>query len=56
MALIHLRSCDTGRRDRPSLPERRKGAHIRFDAMWATDSALPAGTTHVSGCYDYPGM
>jgi hypothetical protein len=31
-------------------------AHIRFDALCATDSAEPAGTTHVSGCFNYPGM
>jgi hypothetical protein len=39
-----------------SAPPALGAAHIRFDAMCATDSALPAGTTDVSGCFNYPGL
>lgn len=33
-----------------------KVAHLSFDIMCDAKSALPAGTKHVSGCLNYPGM
>jgi hypothetical protein len=39
-----------------SLPVTLGAARLSFDASCATDSAEPAGTTHVSGCFNYPGL
>ncbi len=39
-----------------SAPPALGAARIRFNVTCETDSALPADTTHVSGCFNYPGM
>ena len=33
-----------------------KAARINFNIARAADSALPQGVTHLSGCFNYPGM